>query len=72
MFDQYSSFSLSIPAEKQFQSIFHQVQGSRDGITDIRELKQARRRRQQEPHKFAYLTMQNIIFARSARAFFIF
>ena len=38
----------------------------------IRELKQARRRRQQKPHKFAYLTMKNSIFARFARAFFIF
>ena len=36
------------------------------------ELKQPRRRRQQKPHKFAYLTMKNIIFARFARAFFIF
>ena len=39
---------------------------------DIRELKQPRRRRQQKPHKFAYLTMENSIFARFARAFFIF
>ena len=36
----------------------------------FRELK--RRRRQQKPHKFAYLTMENSIFARFARAFFIF
>ena len=39
---------------------------------DSRELKQPRRRRQQKPHKFAYLTMKNSIFARFARAFFIF
>ena len=39
---------------------------------EIRELKQRRRRRQQKPHKFAYLTMKNSIFARFARAFFIF
>ena len=39
---------------------------------DIRELKQPRRRRQQKPHKFAYLTKKNSIFARFARAFFIF
>ena len=39
---------------------------------DIRQLKQPRRRRQQKPHKFAYLTMKNSIFARFARAFFIF
>ena len=38
----------------------------------IRKLKQPRRRRQQKPHKFAYLTIKNIIFARFARAFFIF
>ena len=38
----------------------------------IRELKQPRRRRQQKPHKFAYLTMKNSIFARFVRAFFIF
>ena len=37
-----------------------------------RELKQPRRRRQQERHKFAYLTMKNSTFARFARAFFIF
>ena len=37
-----------------------------------RELKQPRRRRQQKPHKFAYLTMKNRTFARFARAFFIF
>mgnify|MGYP006964521911 CR=1 FL=1 len=37
-----------------------------------RELKQPRRRRQQKPHKFAYLTMKNSIFARFARAFFFF
>ena len=41
-------------------------------VTMIRELKQPRRRRQQKPHKFAYLTMKNWIFARFARAFFIF
>ena len=38
----------------------------------IRELTQPGRRRQQKPHKFAYLTMKNSIFARFARAFFIF
>ena len=38
----------------------------------IRELRQPRRRRQQKPHKFAYLTMKNRIFARFARAFFSF
>ena len=37
-----------------------------------RELKQPRRRRQQERHKFAYLTKKNNSFARFARAFFIF
>ena len=37
-----------------------------------RELTQPRRRRQQKPHKFAYLTMKNSIFARFARAFTIF
>ena len=37
-----------------------------------RELKQPRRRRQKTPHKFAYLIMKNSIFARLARAFFIF
>ena len=40
----------------------------------IRELKQPRGRRQQKKKqpKFAYFTMKNIIFARFARAFFIF
>ena len=37
-----------------------------------RELKQPRPRRQQERHKFAYLTIKNNSFARFARAFFIF
>ena len=37
-----------------------------------RELKQPRRRRQQKPYKFAYLTMKNSIFARFTRSFFIF
>ena len=37
-----------------------------------RELKQPGRRQQQTPHKFAYLTMKNSIFARFARAFLIF
>ena len=39
---------------------------------DNRELKQPRRRRQQRPYKFAYLTMKISIFACFARAFFIF
>ena len=39
---------------------------------NIRELKQPRRRRQQPPHKLAYLTMKNSIFARFARGYFIF
>ena len=37
-----------------------------------REFKQPRRRRQQKPHKFAYLTMKNSIFARFTRAFSFF
>ena len=37
----------------------------------IRELKQPRRRRQQESHEFAFLTMKNNSFARFAGAFFI-
>ena len=37
-----------------------------------RELTQPRRRRQQDRHKFAYLTMKNSSFARFARAVFIF
>ena len=43
-----------------------------DDDDDDRELKQPRRRRQQKPHKFAYLTMKNVMFARFARAFLIF
>jgi len=39
---------------------------------EIRELKQPRRRRQQRAYKFAYLTTKNSIFARFARALFIF
>ena len=45
---------------------------TRCGQSYNRELKQPRRRRQQKPHKFAYLTLKNSIFARFARAFFIF
>ena len=41
-------------------------------MSQYRELKQPRRRRQQNPHKFAYLTVKNSIFARFARAYFIF
>ena len=41
-------------------------------VLQNRELKQPRRRRQQNLHKFAYFTMKNNIFARFARAFFIF
>ena len=41
-------------------------------LMNSRELKQPRRPRQQKPHKFAYLTMKNSIFARFARAFLIF
>ena len=37
----------------------------------IREFKKPRGRRWEERHKFAYLTMKNSSFARSARAFFI-
>ena len=37
-----------------------------------REVKEPWQRRQQKPHKFAYLTMKNSIFACFARAFFIF
>ena len=40
--------------------------------SETRELKQPRRRWQQKPHKFAYLTMKNSIFARFAHAFVIF
>ena len=45
---------------------------SRVRLTTIRELKQPRRQRKRKSHKFAYLTMKNSIFARFARAFFIF
>ena len=38
----------------------------------FRELKQLRRRQQHKPHKFAYSTMKNSIFARFAHAFVIF
>ena len=41
-------------------------------VKSLRKLKQPRRRRQQKPHKFAYLTMKNGIFARFARAFFFY
>ena len=40
--------------------------------TGTSHLKQPRRRQLHKPHKFAYLTMKNSIFARFARAFFIF
>ena len=41
-------------------------------IGEIRELKQPRRRQQQERHKFACLTTKNSSFARFAHALFIF
>ena len=55
--------------------VFHSLKErfSRQPLTiGSRALKQLRRRRQQKPDKFAYLTMKNRIFARFARAFFIF
>ena len=59
-----------------FQSISTWLRGFSPGtsVSSLikRELKQPRRRRQQKPHKFAYLTMKNSIFARFARAFFMF
>ena len=42
-------------------------------VASIKQLGQPRRQRQQERHKYAYLTMKNSSsFARFARAFFIF
>jgi len=51
-------------------SVLPYVYGS--SLQCIRELKQPRRRQQQKPHKFAYLTMKNSNFARFAHAFFFF
>ena len=48
------------------------VEPSENKVKAIRELKQPRGRRQQKPDKFAYLTMENSIFARFAREFFSF
>ena len=57
---------------------FHVIENGSDNIrrihlqslsNDSRELNQPRRRRQQDRHKFAYLTMKNSSFAR---ALFIF
>ena len=56
---------------KELWNIFN-CSFTRCQATIIRELKQPRRRRQQERHKFAYLTTKNNSFARFARAFFIF
>ena len=44
----------------------------RGQLSSILIREQPRRRRQQKPHKFAYLTMKNSIFALLARAFFFF
>ena len=57
--------------------LFHELYLLKVGLVawafaDYKKLKQPRRRRQQKPHKFAYLTMINSIFARFARAYFIF
>ena len=41
-------------------------------VFTLGSVKQSRRRQQQKPHKFAYLTIKNSIFARFARAVFIF
>ena len=51
---------------------FKQLLKSTEPGAVSRELKQPRRQRQKDPHKFAYLTMKNKSFARFARAFFIF
>ena len=66
------------PAEHQLQAPFCVLVNSLNclavmwSVEVIRELKKPRRRRQQKPHKFAYLTIKNSIFARFARAFLIF
>ena len=56
----------SDPSEpfQTLQQVFYSV--------NIGELKQLRRQRQQERHKFAYLTTKKNSFARFARAFLIF
>ena len=48
------------------------IMSAESSIKHNRELTQPRWRRPQKPHKFAYLTMKNSIFARFARAFFNF
>ena len=48
------------------------IKDTRKNWSNDRELKQPRGPRQQKPHKFAYLAMKNSIFARFARAVFIF
>ena len=47
-------------------------QWAHNGFAHNRELKQPRRRRQQKPHKFAYLTMKNSNFARAFSIFWHF
>ena len=69
-------FNLALPLKREADNFMFvslcRCRKIRCRVVVTRELKQPRRRRQQEPHKFAYLTMKNSIFARFARAFFIF
>ena len=50
----------------------HDSDGSENVIWKCNFAFLQRRRRQQKPHKCAYLTMENSIFARFARAYFIY
>ena len=63
--------NLMVCCLKKYIYLFANVVHSKRLVVN-QELKQPRRRRQQKPHKFAYLTMKNSIFARFARAYFIF
>ena len=68
---EWGKLSSAARAARFFIQFFWRSLPHNDVKFHIREIKQPRRRRQQKPYKFAYLTMKNSIFARFARAYFI-
>ena len=68
----WNTFLNNFPKERQRWVGLHCGIIEALSIYSNRQLKQPRRRRQQKPHKFAYLTMKNSIFAPFAHAIFIF
>ena len=65
-------YDLKLLFHPWYPSVFRCSARSHSNLIRISQLVMVRRRRQQERHKFAYLTMKNNSFAHFARAFFNF